>query len=323
MPQEKKPMVSVVITVYNNTDLSQICLDSLLKQDYPNYEIIVVDDGSTDNTVEIISRYPVKLIENQHLGISAARNRGIRAASGNIIVAIDSDVKVPEDLITRMVPALQDEKVGIAMAWWDIANSDNLVASLSFRAYEYFVRNLQELDFLWAYCFAARKSLFSEVGLFNESIYVGEDVDLAHRVTGAGYKIKLMKDVRVWHHFRDSLGRHLKRHFQTARTKFIYVLNTRKFTDQRGNWDEYIKLVLHILTVLSLFLIPWWPEVFLVCLSMALLSHLRMTIWGMKKGLKYGLLLPFKFLTYIIWALGVMQGIFWIVRGYKPSPKNL
>lgn len=318
------PRVTVITPIYNNAKMIGECLESLLPQDYPDYEVIVVDDGSTDNTPEEVRKYPVRLIRNPHLGISAARNAAIRAARGEIVMTMDSDLKVPGDLISRMVPPLlAEEKRGVVMAWWDISNPGNLVPDLIFRGYEYHVRDLDEPDFFWGYCFAIKKKIFDEVGYFDETLPLVEDVDFAYRMIAAGYTVKILKDVRVGHYFRDSLRAHLSRHFRTARHKFIYVRRRKRFTDQRGTAAEYVKLFLHLLTLLSLILLPWYPLIFLTLLAASLLSHLGITAWSMKKGPKYLLMMPFEFLTRSAWALGVVQGAFWLLRGYNPSPKDL
>jgi hypothetical protein len=88
------PAVSIVVPVYNRAGEIGDCLEALLAQNYPTYrlEIIIVDDGSTDGTAEVVSRYPVRLIKQpQNRGQSAARNAGVRAAQGEIVAYIDSD----------------------------------------------------------------------------------------------------------------------------------------------------------------------------------------------------------------------------------------
>ena len=90
---DKKPLVTVVIPSYNREKTIKFCLDSVLSQNYPNIEIIVVDDCSTDNTVKIAKSYGnVKVfVLEQNSGAQVARNRGIREAKAEWIVFLDSD----------------------------------------------------------------------------------------------------------------------------------------------------------------------------------------------------------------------------------------
>ena len=75
--------ISVIIPAYNASAYIAQCLDAVVCQSYMTLEIIVIDDGSTDNTIEIVRGFPVKLITQENKGVSAARNAGIRAASGD------------------------------------------------------------------------------------------------------------------------------------------------------------------------------------------------------------------------------------------------
>lgn len=96
--------VSVVVPVYNREYIIKPVIESLIAQDYPNLEIVMVDDGSKDKTAEIIKAYPqVRLIEQQNQGAAGARNTGIFNATGDIVHFIDSDVIVPPDVISEHV----------------------------------------------------------------------------------------------------------------------------------------------------------------------------------------------------------------------------
>jgi len=87
------PSISVIIPVYNRENLVTSCIESILKQTYEHREIIVVDDGSTDNTLNVVKQYQndIKIIHIKNGGSSAARNAGLNHASGDYIAYIDSD----------------------------------------------------------------------------------------------------------------------------------------------------------------------------------------------------------------------------------------
>jgi len=98
----------VVVCSYNGGRTLPQCLSSLLALDYPNYEIVVVDDGSTDNTRSILADFPdIRAIHQTNRGLSAARNVGYRAASGSIIAYTDSDCFVDEHWVTHLVYQFQ------------------------------------------------------------------------------------------------------------------------------------------------------------------------------------------------------------------------
>src|SRR4051812_33839695 len=85
-------LVSVIIPCYNQARFLGQAIESVSRQDYPQFEVIVVDDGSTDDTSEVAARYPgVRVIRQKQLGISAARNRGLRESTGSYLVFLDSD----------------------------------------------------------------------------------------------------------------------------------------------------------------------------------------------------------------------------------------
>ncbi|MBI5205634.1 MAG: glycosyltransferase family 2 protein [Nitrospirae bacterium] len=105
-------MVSVVIPAYNAQKTIAACLDSLMKQDYPgDYEVIVVDDGSSDSTPDIISGYErVRLMKQANAGPAAARNKGAMDAKGEIILFTDSDCVPEGNWITEMMAPFKDNK---------------------------------------------------------------------------------------------------------------------------------------------------------------------------------------------------------------------
>ena len=94
-------LVSVIIPLYNARRYVAQAIESALNQTYSNVEVIVVDDGSTDDPLEVISKYPVRVIRQDNKGASAARNTGIREATGEFIVTLDADDTISPEYIVR------------------------------------------------------------------------------------------------------------------------------------------------------------------------------------------------------------------------------
>jgi len=301
--------VSVVIPDYNASKTIDLCLKSILNQDFSDYEVIVVDDGSTDDTREKVKKYPVRLISIPYEGTSVARNTGFRASKGDILIFVDSDCVAKKNLIVKLIEPLKNPKIGVVQAWWEVANQGRLVPALTYKTYEYFTRNLEYPDFLWSYCFAIRRELVQKVGMFDVGWTRMEDVAFAQKVIKEGYQIYLMKEVRIGHFFRETLLAHVQVHVRNAKEKFLWVNKTKKFTDQRANIAEYIKLGVHAIMLLTIFFIPWTFTPFLVLLLLSLASHLPMAFWAMKDSWKYILIIPFEFITKLSWVVGAAVGL--------------
>lgn len=105
------PTVSVIVPAYNEQRWIGACLGSLSAQTHPDYELIVVDDGSTDSTAEIASTYPVKLVRSPHQGCGAARDIGASVAAGDVLVFLDADEIYAADFVEELVSPLADPAV--------------------------------------------------------------------------------------------------------------------------------------------------------------------------------------------------------------------
>jgi len=102
------PLVSIIITSYNYGRYLSEAIESVLKQTYQNIEIIVVDDGSTDNTKNIAKRYPVRYFYQANQGVATARNNGIKRSDGEFFLCLDADDKLLPDYIRKTVKVMME-----------------------------------------------------------------------------------------------------------------------------------------------------------------------------------------------------------------------
>ena len=102
----KKPKFSIIVPVYNTEKYLKRCLDSISKQSFTDYEVIIINDGSTDNSSNIISKYPYEVINQENQGLSMARNNGVKVSSGDYLIFLDSDDYIEKDLLKEINESL-------------------------------------------------------------------------------------------------------------------------------------------------------------------------------------------------------------------------
>jgi glycosyltransferase involved in cell wall biosynthesis len=219
------PTVSVVIPAYNAARWIEETLQSVFAQDYPDYEVIVVDDGSTDNTAEVVARFPqVRCIRKPNGGQASARNVGIRAAQGQYIAFLDADdVWRPEKLRVQM-DLLQ--KTGLAWVHSYIYYFDGqtgkpfdvskpLFSKWFLRTEGNIAESLMIYNRIYSPTPVVKRSVFDEVGFFDEALLLRnrEDWEMWLRIAArypvgiirrplAGYRVHPTSSLR-----REDLGR--------------------------------------------------------------------------------------------------------------------
>ena len=105
----KKPKFSIIVPVYNTEKYVKRCLDSIKSQSFKDYEVIIVNDGSTDNSSDIISKYSYKVINQENQGLSMARNNGVKASIGDYLIFLDSDDYIEKDLLKEINNSLSNK----------------------------------------------------------------------------------------------------------------------------------------------------------------------------------------------------------------------
>lgn len=181
------PKVSVIIPTYNRAALISRALDSVLTQTFKDFDIVVIDDGSVDNTKEVIKPYldRIRYIYQTNGGISAARNRGIQESTGQYIAFLDSDdYWAPEKLQYQVEILDRDPKVGIVYVRMPIVNEQGEVLGMKPNGIS--GRNFQELLRVWGdlptSSVMTRRECFERLGLFDEHLPPMEDIDMWIRI---------------------------------------------------------------------------------------------------------------------------------------------
>jgi glycosyltransferase involved in cell wall biosynthesis len=211
---EQAPRVSVVICAYNAERTMKECLDSLRLIRYPNYEVIVVDDGSTDTTRAISEQYPeFRLISHENRGLSVARNEGILAATGEIVAFTDSDCAVDPDWLNFLVQRLLSESFAAVGGPNLPPAEDHWVPEVVARSPggpTHVLLSDHEAEHIPGCNMAFWRERLLEVGLF-DPIYraAGDDVDICWRLQNAGHKIGFAAAALVWHRRRATVRAYL------------------------------------------------------------------------------------------------------------------
>ncbi|WP_314482204.1 glycosyltransferase [Streptococcus cristatus] len=127
-----KPAISVIIPVYNAQDGIKRCIDSLLNQSFKNFEIILLNDGSKDNSLNILKEYELKysfvrVIDKQNEGVAVTRNKGILLAEGEYIMFMDNDDFVDSDYLETFYQAIHEKKLDLVIGGYKRVNQDNQI----------------------------------------------------------------------------------------------------------------------------------------------------------------------------------------------------
>ncbi len=186
--RSNNPKVSVIIPTYNRAWILREAIDSVLAQDFKDFELIVVDDGSTDDTGEILEAYKQDLvvIRQPNRGVSAARNRGIDAAAGRLLAFLDSDdLWLPRKLSTQLefFNSNPDAVISQTEEIW-IRNGVRVNPKIRHHKFSgmIFERSLT-LCLVSPSAVMMKRALFEEVGLFDEDLPACEDYDLWLRIS--------------------------------------------------------------------------------------------------------------------------------------------
>ena len=208
------PRVSVVVCTYNGGQTLEQCLRSLEQLDYPDYEVIVVDDGSRDDTGTILERFPkVRTFRQANHGLSYARNVGLHAATGSVVAYTDSDCFADPHWLTHLVDRLQ-RCTAAAVGGPNLTPEDGWLAACvaaSPGQPTHVLSSDQEAEHIPGCNMAFRREALLAIGGFDYQYRkAGDDVDVCWRLQQAGRWITFAPGAFVWHHRRQTPRAYLR-----------------------------------------------------------------------------------------------------------------
>lgn len=234
---EKLPLASIIVPVYNAEDTIEACLLTLIRQTYPAKVIIVVDDGSTDDTTNTLSRmardYPLHMFTHEHRGITAARNAGLQYSRGEIVFFGEADAIYNKDYLVKAIELLTSNLGlgGVCLTgapWITKSTFVTRCVDVENRIQRKLLRE-EKMEPFYAWVF--RKEALEKIGGFDERLHQGEDKDAFIRIKKSGYSIGLVTGIN-WRHRRDqNLWDFLKRNYWGAKTRILYLIKHRKIRE--------------------------------------------------------------------------------------------
>lgn len=204
------PSVSVVVPARNAERTIDECIRSLLALDYPadRLELRVVDNDSDDGTAAVLRRHDDRIVAVHELrrGPAAARNAGLRGATGEVVAFTDADCVVEPDWLAHLVAPLEDPRVGIAGGTILARRPANDVERFGEAIHDHRLAiEVFEPGYVITMSWASRRDVLAELGGFDERFIRAEDVDLSYRATQAGYTLAFAPAAVVHHRNEDSL----------------------------------------------------------------------------------------------------------------------
>jgi hypothetical protein len=252
-------MVGVVILNHNGRHLAEACVQSIIVSTYPDYEIILVDNASTDDSVAYLrERYPnLLIIENkENLGVAGGRNCGFRMAVARnceYILSLDNDTRIAPTMIESLVAIAEaDESIGILGPKTYDADSPNFIQCAG--GCITYTQNVSaergageedrgqydqqvEVDYFPGCGFMAHREVFERLNFVDEAFsgYGHEDTDFGFRAQQLGYRIVYVPDAVMWHQGSATIGSY------TPRKKYLEAVNSVYFVRKHGNAINSIK----------------------------------------------------------------------------------
>jgi len=270
-----QPLVSVIVPTFNSERFLEECLSSLVKQRYEKIEVVIVDDGSTDGTVEVAERYRCRVIRNPRRGRAEAKNEGIQRSFGEYLFFVDSDMELTSDVVSECVNIAENDQCvgGIVIPERSVGDS-----------FWVRVRDFERSFYAGSVVESARffPAKFAKgVGGFEEGLVFFEESTLPYKINRKGYNIFARVKSPILHHEEDfSLMKWLRKKFYYGKTVHVYG----------HKYGDYSLMQTSVWFRLGLFVKSWRrflsrPELALGVIALKSLEYLAVIMGGVSSRL--------------------------------------
>jgi glycosyltransferase involved in cell wall biosynthesis len=318
--------VSVIVPVYNGGNFLHRSLDALFTSDYPGFEVIVVDDGSTDRSAEISLQKGATVIssERRQSGPAAARNLAAKTAKGDILLFVDADVVVKPDTITKVAGAFAERQEISALfgSYDDEPGEKNFLSQYKNLQHHFVHQNSNpEASTFWAGLGAVRRDVFLSVGGFDcerFAIPSIEDIELGVRLRAAGHRILLDRNIQAKHLKKWEIGSLIKTDIFCRAVPWSKLILTSQgmINDMNLKTADRLSSASVAFSLLIFPFIFWKPYLtFLLVfflLTIVLLNRKIFRFFGEKKGVLFAALtFPWLFLYFFYSGVTFVFCWFW------------
>ncbi|MEM4732963.1 MAG: glycosyltransferase [Candidatus Bathyarchaeia archaeon] len=244
------PKISIIVATFNNEQTIGECLKAIFELNYPAdlLEVIVVDGCSTDATLQIVQKYPVKLV-SAPLNAAAAYNYALKTVRNDIVAFIDSDAKVEREWLNKLIAYLEDPQVAGVSGGIETWNTENVWArSIGYDIKSRYAHLRKSVIRVATMNLLMKKHVIEEVGGFDENLPSQYDTDLGFRITSRGYKILFDANAKCYHFNRSTLRSYFRQQLQYGKnTVKLYLKHARlakgdEITDFVMNMQPFLLL---------------------------------------------------------------------------------
>lgn len=320
------PFVSALIVMRNECNYIESAVMSFVNQTYPKdkYEIIVIDGGSNDGTLDIVNRiiqeystesFQIRIIDNPKRILASGWNLGIQAAKGEYVTRIDAHAEAAKDYIEKCVKTILEVDaacVGGKLDSLPLEGDDILVSkvlSSSFGVGNSSFRVSDNPGFADTAVYGLyRKSVFDEVGYFDERLVRNQDIDLHSRIRKAGYKFYFNPEIKSVYHTRSSVKKMVKQAYGNGEWNMVLVKKGASALSLRHLVPFFFVTYLALSLIGGFF---WWP-IGIICGCVLVLYFMLGFIAGRKKVTSFydRLKMPFLFfLLHSSYGIGYYAGL--------------